>query len=97
MARNARISVTLVRLGIVVACFFSGTGVVAYFVLAAVLPFEQGGRSLFDKIVDAVSAAFESLRYKPPVPPGDGERRAPAEGPQPRPAPRAEADKPAGE
>jgi phage shock protein PspC (stress-responsive transcriptional regulator) len=97
VARNARISVTLVRLGIVVACFFSGAGVLAYFVLAAVLPFEQGGRSLFDKIVDAASAAFESLRYKAPVPPATA-NGAPADGHTPLPpAPAAEADKPAGE
>jgi phage shock protein PspC (stress-responsive transcriptional regulator) len=95
VARNTRISVTLVRLGFVVATFFSFAGLVAYFVLAAVLPYEQGGRSLFDKVVDAASAAFESLRYKPPAPPATA-NGAPADA-QPAAAvpPATDSDKPA--
>jgi phage shock protein PspC (stress-responsive transcriptional regulator) len=65
VARNLHISVTLVRLAFVIACVFHLIGLVAYLALVLLIPYEAGGRSWFDKMVDAMSAALNSFRARP--------------------------------
>lgn len=65
IAKNLHISVTLVRLGFVLATFLHLLGVLTYLALVALIPYEQGGRSWFEMIVDSLSAAMDSFKTRP--------------------------------
>jgi hypothetical protein len=47
------------------ATFLHLAGLFIYIILAAIIPAEPGKRSVFETCVDAVGAAFESVRQRP--------------------------------
>jgi phage shock protein PspC (stress-responsive transcriptional regulator) len=61
IANNLRVSATIVRLAFVLLTFVSLLGLILYLALAAVIPPEQGSRSLFETAVDSLGAAFDSF------------------------------------
>ncbi len=86
IATNFRVSATIVRLLFILLTFVSFLGLFIYLLLAAVIPAEQGQRSLFEMAVDSIGAAIDSLRARSTPAPA-GSAPVPAPSPAPGPAP----------